>query len=314
MKTLVAGGSGFLGRALVTRLAADGHDVVILSRRPAPPAGRIRTVVWQPDGSAPMESGRAIGWAAEADGADAIVNLAGEGIADRRWTSARKRVLLESRTRSTRSLVSAVRSAAKRPSVFISASAIGYYGNTGDEVLDESSPPGSDFFAGVCVSWEAEARAVETLGCRLAILRSGIVLSRNGGALKRMLPPFQFFVGGPIASGRQYMSWIALDDWVSLMMWALITPTASGAFNATAPEPVTNAQFSKALGRAAHRPSWLTVPGFALRLLVGEIADAALINGQRVVPKHALALGFAFATPAIDAGMAAALRGRATRS
>ena len=178
----------------------------------------------------------------------------------------------------------------------------------GDDVIDESSPPGSDFLAGLCMNWEAEARAVEALGCRLVIVRNGIVLARHGGALKKMLPPFLFFVGGPIADGRQYFSWVALDDWTALVAWALATTSVTGALNGTAPEPVTNAQFSKALGRALHRPSWIPVPGFALRLLVGELADAGLITGQRVVPKRALSLGFTFTYPSVDAALARAVR------
>lgn len=309
MKIVVAGGSGFLGRALTTRLAADGHDVVTLSRRSGGPADRTRRVVWQPDGTAPpVEAGRPTSWASEIDGADAVVNLAGEGIADKRWTAERKRALATSRSHSTRSLVAAIRAASMRPAVFIQASGVGYYGTAGDEMLDEASPPGSDFLAGLCVSWEAEARAVEALGCRLAIVRNGIVLSKGGGALKKMLPPFLFFVGGPIASGRQYMSWIALDDWIALVRWAIEHPDVSGAINGTAPEPVTNAAFSQALGRAVHRPSWLPVPALALRIIVGELAPAGLINGQRVMPKRPLSLGFTFAYPTIDAALAAACR------
>ncbi len=309
MKIVVAGGSGFLGRALTMRLTAGGHDVVVLSRQSSSSQGRVRCVTWRPDGSTPpVDAARATGWAAEIDGADAIVNLAGEGIADKRWTKARKQALLESRTLSTRSLVAAVRAAGRRPSVFIQASGIGYYGTAGDEVLDEASPPGSDFLAQLCLTWEAEARAVEALGARLVIVRNGVVLARSGGALKKMLPPFLFFVGGPIASGRQYLSWIELDDWTAMVIWAMTTAGASGVFNGTAPAPVTNAVFSKALGRAVHRPSWLPVPGVALRVMVGELADAGLINGQRVVPKRAVDLGFTFSFPGIDTALAAACR------
>jgi len=309
VKIAVAGGSGFLGRALISRLVAGGHDVVVLTRQPSTSQGRLRRVTWRPDGSVPpVEAGRPTGWAAEIDGADAIVNLAGEGIADKRWTTTRKQALLESRTLSTRSLVAAVRAASRRPPVFIQASGIGYYGTAGDETLDESSPPGSDFLAQLCLTWEAEARAIEALGARLVIIRNGVVLARQGGALKKMLPPFLFFVGGPIASGRQYLSWIEIDDWIALVVWAMTTAGASGVFNGTAPEPVTNAAFSAALGRAVHRPSWLPVPGFALRAMVGELADAGLINGQRVVPKRAVDLGFTFSFPGIDAALAAACR------
>jgi len=317
MKIVIAGGSGFLGRALSARLEADAHDVVVLTRRAVAGSGRIRYVTWQPDGTAPPpDAGQPAGWAREVENADAIVNLAGEGIADRRWTTSRKRALLDSRVHSTRSLIAAIRAASERPQTFVQASGVGYYGVAGDDVLDESSPPGSDFLAGLCMNWEAEARAVEALGCRLTIIRNGVVLARHGGALKRMLPPFMLFVGGPIADGRQYFSWIALDDWTGLVAWVLTTTTVSGALNGAAPEPVTNAQFSKALGRAVHRPSWLTVPGFALRLLVGELADYGLITGQRVVPKRAQSLGFEFKYPGIDAALVEAVRPRnySTRS
>jgi len=309
MRIILAGGTGFLGRALAARLIADGHTVVVLSRRPADAAdGAVRRVRWNPDGTVPpAEAGQPTGWAREIDGADAIVNLAGEGIADRRWTRARKQALLDSRRLSTRSLVAAIRAASRRPVVFVQNAGIGYYGLGADEVFDESSPPGSDFLARLSVDWEAEARAVEALGCRLVILRTAVVLAREGGALKRMLPAFQFFVGGPIASGRQYFSWIDRDDWLALVAWALATPSVTGAINAAAPEPVTNAEFAKALGRSLHRPSWIAVPGFVLRLLVGEVADAGLINGQRVVPKRALSLGFVFQYGQIDAALHRAL-------
>ena len=304
MKIVIAGGSGFLGRALARALAADRHDVVILSRHSGNSADIGRRVIWQPDGSAPPpEAGQPTGWARDVDGADAIVNLAGAGIADRRWTTSRKHTLAESRRSSTRSLVAAMRAAARRPAVFILNAGVGYYGLSGDEVLDESAPPGSDFLARLCVDWEAEARATEGLGARLVILRTGVVLARDGGALKRLIPPFLMFAGGPIASGRQYLSWIDRDDWIALVVWALTNPSVSGAFNATAPEPVTNTAFSKALGSALHRPSWLTVPAFALRALVGEIADAGLINGQRVVPRRAQSLGFVFRYGQIDAAL-----------
>ena len=308
MKIVIAGGSGFLGRALSTRLQADAHDVVVLTRRTVAGSGRIRYITWQPDGTAPPpEAGQPVAWAREIDGADAVINVAGEGIADRRWTSKRKEALLDSRRLSTRSLIAAIRASGKRPGIFIQNCAVGYYGLCGEEILDESSPPGSDFLARLCVDWEAEARAVEGVGCRLVILRTGVVLAWDGSALKRMLPAFQFFVGGPIASGRQYFSWILREDWLDLVLWALTTPTVAGAINATSPEPVTNAVFAKALGRALHRPSWLTVPGLALKILFGGIAEAGLINGQRVVPKRALSLGFTFTHPRIDEALAVAV-------
>ena len=268
----------------------------------------MRFVVWRPDTTNAMGQ-PSQEWAHEVDGADAIVNLAGAGIADRRWTNARKGVLRGSRIVSTRQLISAVRAAARRPAVFVQGSAIGYYGTTGEAIVDESSPHGSDFLATLCVDWEAEGRAAEALGCRVVCLRTGIVLGRGGGALAKMRVPFQLFIGGPLASGGQYTSWIHVDDWVALVAFALETPTVRGTINGTAPNPVTNARFSAALGRALHRPSWLPVPGFALRIVFGELADAGFINGQRVVPTRTLELGFTFKYPEIDAAMAAAAQG-----
>jgi len=302
MKVVIAGGTGFLGRALVDHLAAHGHEVISLSRSgPAPGPSGSRRVDWQPDGTPGP-------WAREVESADAIVNLAGAGIADRRWSAARKEELRVSRVLSTRSLVSAVRAAAKKPATFIQGSAVGFYGVSGDQAIDESFPPGDDFLGSTCVIWEAEAHPVEALGCRLVRIRTGIVLAKDGGALPQMAMPFRFFVGGPIASGRQFMSWIHRDDWLHLVRWALETPTVSGVFNATAPNPATNAEFSKALGRALHRPSWLPVPGFALRILFGEFATHGLVGGQRVVPKRALDAGFSFIYPDLGDALTSALR------
>ena len=290
MRIVVAGGTGFLGSALTQALAADGHEVVVLTRTPTPPpapAHHIHLLHWQPNG----QSGP---WASVLDGAGAIVNLAGESIAARRWSSARKILIRNSRVQATRSLVSAVHAARSSPPVFISASAVGYYGPHGDEILTEEARPGGDFLATVCEDWEREAaRAADR--ARVVLIRTGIVLARDGGALSKMLPPFRMFVGGPLGSGRQYMSWIHRDDWVEIVRWALLTSSVSGPLNATAPNPVTNAEFSSALGSALRRPSWLPAPGFALRLVLGEMADALLLSGQRILPAKANALGFRFA-------------------
>lgn len=312
MKIVLAGGSGFLGRALTSALVGRGHEVAILTRHTERPSASVRHIVWRPDTTNAMGQ-PSQEWSHEIDGADAIVNLAGAGIADRRWTNARKGVLRGSRIVSTRQLIGAVRSASHRPTIFIQGSAIGYYGTTGDVVVDESSRPGTDFLATLCVDWEAEGHAAEALGCRFVCVRTGIVLGPGGGALAKMRVPFQFFVGGPIASGGQYTSWIHIDDWTALVLFALDNPTVRGTINATAPNPVTNAVLSRALGRALHRPSWLPVPGFALRVLFGEIADAGFINGQRVVPKRALEMGFTFKFPTIAAAMAAAAATAPTR-
>lgn len=303
MKFLLSGGTGFLGHALSAALAAQGHEVVVLTRGPSVRTAIGRWVTWHPTGTV----GPAANWPAEVDGADVIINLAGEGIADRRWTDRRKEVLRQSRILSTRSLVAAVRAVRRRPAVFISASGVGYYGNTGDEPIDESFPPGSDFLATLSVDWEAEAHAAAALGCRVVIVRTGIVLAPEGGALKEILRPFKFFAGGPMASGRQYVSWIHRDDWVAMTEWATERADLAGPINATAPHPVTNQELARAIGRAIGRPSWLRVPRLALRMIVGEMADVALVNGQRVLPGRALDAGFRFKYETIDAALAAAL-------
>jgi uncharacterized protein (TIGR01777 family) len=308
MKIVIAGGSGFLGRRLASSLVAGGHDVTVLTRRAAAgPDASVRAVSWTPDGSAPSPgSGPSAAWTREIGAADVIVNLAGAGVADRRWSAPRKAVLRSSRIASTRSLVAALRVSETRPRVFLSASGIGYYGDGGEEILDESSPPGSDFLAMLCVEWEAEARAAS--GCRVVVMRTGVVLARGEGALKKLVPPFLLFGGGPIASGRQWMSWIHVDDWVAMMRWAIDTPAVTGPMNGTAPNPARNADFSRALGRALHRPSWLPMPAFALRLIVGEMAGIALVAGQRVMPAKAVSSGFAFQYPNLDEALQAALR------
>lgn len=302
MKYVIAGGSGFLGQPLTRELAAKGHQVVVLTRGRSAERDGIRFVTWsgQPDTGA---------WQHEVDGADGVINLAGAGIADKRWTTARKQELRQSRVDSTRALVNAVRAATVRPKVFLSGSAIGIYGpqpNDGPP-LDESAPPGSDFLSSLGVDWEAEAHAVSSLGCRLVILRTGVVLARDGGALEQLIPPFNFFVGGPLGSGRQVMSWIHRRDWLELVVWLLRRDDAVGVFNATAPAPVTNKEFSKALGRALGRPAVFPVPGFVLTIIVGEMAGPALLAGQRVIPAHALTLGFTFQFPDIHSALSDAV-------
>ena len=299
MKIVIAGGTGLIGRELSSRLATVGHNVVILTRDSTgqAPAGQVRRVEWDPDGTAGP-------WARDVDGADAVVNLAGAGIADSRWTEARKRELRSSRVLPTRSLVSAIRQATIRPSVFLQGSGVNFYGAADPErEIDESFPPGEDFLGDLCVAWEAEAHAVSALGCRLVIFRSGVILANDGGAVARLRRPFRWFVGGPVASGKQYVSWIHRDDWVAMAMWALSTPTVSGILNSTSPAPVPNAKFSSALGRALHRPSWLAAPHVMLRALFGELATVMLVKSQRVVPKRALDLGFTFTHPSIDEAM-----------
>jgi hypothetical protein len=294
MKIVVAGGTGFLGSALVHACRVNGDDVTVLTRRPRAAAD----VQWYPE-----VSGGA--WTAVLDTADAVVNLAGEGIADRRWDAARKAAILDSRVTATRALAEAIRACARPPSVFISASAVGFYGTRGDELLTEDSTPGSDFLANVCRAWEREASRAASV-TRVVLVRTGVVLARDGGALPRMALPFRFFAGGRLGSGQQYVSWIHREDWVQIARWALGNAEVSGPVNLTAPAPVTNAEFTDALARALHRPALFPVPALALRTLLGtEMADALLLDGQRVLPEKAQRLGFQFRYSTVQRALAA---------
>lgn len=299
MRVVIAGGSGFLGRALSARLIAGGHDVTILTRGAADRPGGPRVVIWNPDGHADI-------WLRALDGADAIVNLAGAGIADRRWTPARKAELRSSRLRPTQSLAHAIETVGQRPSVFIQGSGIGYYGaSLDDREIDESHRAGGDFLGRLCVEWESSAAPIATLGCRVVYVRTGLVMGRDGGALPKMALPFRLFAGGPTGTGRQYMPWIHLDDWVALVAWAIGNPAVAGPLNACAPAPVTNDAFARALGRALGRPSWLRAPAFALHLALGtEFADLLLLNGQRAIPRRARDLQFSFSHGDLDAALA----------
>jgi uncharacterized protein (TIGR01777 family) len=299
MKVVIAGGTGFLGRPLSRVLAADGHDVFILTRGSTDRS--TNSITWTPNG----ECGP---WASAIDGAGVVVNLAGESIAAKRWTAAQRGKILDTRVLATRSLVTAIRTASVPPSVFVSGSAVGYYGLRGDEVATEDTPPGSDFLARVCVTWEEEACRAATAPTRVVCVRTGLVLEKDGGALPQMLPPFKIGAGGPVGSGRQYWPWIHRQDWIDLVRWAIRTPDASGAINATAPHPVTNADFARALGRAMHRPAFMPAPAFALRLLLGEMADALLLSGQRAVPRRAERGGFTFTYAKLDEALQAIFR------
>jgi uncharacterized protein (TIGR01777 family) len=306
MKIVIAGGTGFLGRPLADALLKEGHDLIVLTRgsasgsaarRTAVAAG-ARSVTWDPNGGPGP-------WAAEIAGAGAVVNLAGESIAGKRWTGAQKMRILESRVSATRSLAAAIRAAADPPAVFVSGSAVGYYGPLGDEEATEEKPAGADFLAHVCERWEHEALRAAGDRTRVACIRTGIVLEKDGGALPEMLPPFRFGAGGPVGSGRQYWPWIHRDDWVALVRWTIATPAAAGAINATAPHPVTNAVFARALGRAMHRPAFMPAPGFALKLLLGEMAEALLLSGQNAVPAKAMRGGFRFRYEHVDEALRA---------
>jgi uncharacterized protein len=302
MRVVVAGGTGFLGSALVARLRQSGHSIAILSRNaPARDAGGVEHVPWNPNGATGP-------WSKALDGADALINLAGAGVADARWTPARKTLLRESRLRSTQSLVAALQDDGRVPAVFVSASGVGYYGDRGGETVTEGTAPGDDFLARLCVDWEQAAERAASV-TRVVLLRTGLVMHPNGGALQKMLPPFRVGLGGQLGSGHQYLPWVHLEDWVHFVEWALATPTADGAFNVTSPQPVTNAELTRALGRALRRPTVARVPAFALRVALGELADT-LLTGQRAIPARAQAMGFRFRFPEIARALADLLSGR----
>ncbi len=294
MRIVIAGGSGFLGEALVRRLLARGERVDVLSRSPA----RVRV------GRGVLWDGRTQGaWTQEVESADAIVNLAGENVGQGRWTEERKKQLVSSRLDATNAIVEALRKAPPRARTLINASAVGLYGVGGDEELDETGSPGPGFLAELVRNWEAAAQGAEPLA-RLVLLRFGVVLAADGGALEKMLLPFKLGAGGPIGSGRQWMSWIDRDDAVRMIEWAIDRADVRGVYNATAPEPVRNRDFTRALGRALHRPAFVPVPAFALRLAFGQMADEMLLGGQRVVPRRAEAEGFLFETRTIEQALA----------
>ncbi|HEY9616903.1 MAG TPA: TIGR01777 family oxidoreductase [Microcoleaceae cyanobacterium] len=297
MKIAITGATGFVGSRLIERLQADGHQVIALTRNPQqarqlfPPSDfpNLEIVAYTP-----TESGD---WQQVLSGCDGVVNLAGEPIAESRWTPAHKQVILESRQLGTQKIVEAIAQANPKPSVLVSASAIGYYGTSETAAFDETSTPGDDFLAEVCQAWEAEAQKVKSLGVRLVILRIGIVLAM-GGAIAKMLPPFKLFAGGPIGTGKQWFSWIHREDLVNLILQALTRSDLEGTFNATAPQPVRMSELSTTLGQVLNRPSWLPVPSFALEALLGDGAKVVL-EGQQVLPKRTEASGFKYQYPTL---------------
>jgi uncharacterized protein (TIGR01777 family) len=250
----------------------------------------ITRVGWAVDGTA-------AGWGSVVEAADAVINLSGESLAAQRWSPEFKKKLRDSRLQATRGLVAAINTAAQPPAVFISGSAVGYYGPSDNRPLTESDPAGSDFLATLCADWESEARRAERT--RVALLRTGVVLERSGGALVELMRPFKFFAGGPIGSGRQYVSWIHRLDWIEIVRWLVQTPDVSGPVNATAPHPVTNRQLARALGHALHRPSFVPAPAFAVKIALGEFADS-IVTGQRVIPARAQKDGYHFRYPDIE--------------
>jgi uncharacterized protein (TIGR01777 family) len=287
MKILITGGPGLIGGALARALGEAGHEVVVLTRSPtrAKLHQGMRAVEW--DAAAPGT------WGDMIDADTAIVHLAGESIAEGRWTAQRKRRIRDSRVRASEAVAAAIRGARAKPRVLLQGSAVGYYGPRGPERVTESDPPGTDFLARVCADWEAATAEVESLGVRRAVLRTGIVLAREAGALPKMALPFRMFAGGPLGSGRQGMPWIHLADEVGAMRFLLDSPEARGPFNLVAPNPVSNRDFARALGRVLGRPSFMPAPGLALSLVLGEMSGM-LLGGQYAVPQRLLEHGYRY--------------------
>ena len=297
MKILIAGGSGFIGTSLIRKLIASDHTVVSLTRQ----RGRIHphhglTVIhWDA-----RSSGE---WTRLLDGCDAVVNLAGENIGGKRWSESQKKKLVESRLKSTTAIVQAIGQAKKKPSVLVSASAVGFYGDVPEGDVFEDRAAGTDFLASLCAQWESEAMKARDSGVRVVAIRTGIVLEKSGGALQKMLVPFRLFAGGPLGSGRQWFPWIHFEDELRAIQFAIENSSLSGPVNLSAPNPVTMKDFCSALGRALHRPSWAPVPGFVLKIVVGEMAEPLLLGGQRALPKKLSLAGFQFKFDTVEAAL-----------
>ena len=302
MKVMITGATGLVGTALIQSLRADGHQVCRLLRKKdedEQDAKQPGDIEWDP---------RSGDFDATAENADAVVNLAGASVADGRWTEDRKELLRSSRVGITKGLVSAIEKMSPRPKVLVSASAIGYYGDRGDELLTEESGPRADFLSRLAEEWEAEARKAQALEVRVARLRFGVILAKDAGALPQMMLPFKIGAGGKLGSGKQWMSWVALDDVVRAIRFVIENAALRSAVNVTAPQPVTNAEFTKVLAHAMHRPAFFTVPPFALRILLGEMADEMLLSSQRVVPRALLDSAFQFQYPDLRSALTAILQ------
>lgn len=295
MKVLVTGATGFIGKRVVNQLLNAGDEVVVLSRNVAKGAIRLGSQCqyyqWiDMNTMPPLEALKGI---------DGVINLMGEGIAEKRWDEEQKKKIYDSRILGTRNLIEAIKASNSKPKAFISSSAVGIYGNRGDEDITEESSTADDFLAHVCKDWEAEAFKASELGLRVTIIRTGVVLGRGGGALKKMLPIFKLGAGGPVASGEQYMSWIHVDDLASMYVQALKNDTISGIYNGTAPYPAKNKDFTKALAKALHRPAFLPAPRFGLKLIFGEMSQVVL-EGQKVLPKKFKEKDFRYKYPTLE--------------
>jgi uncharacterized protein (TIGR01777 family) len=298
-RIVITGATGFIGQRVVSALRDLGAGLVVLSRHPDRAARELqpveRSLLWLPgvDGA----------WREAIDGADAVIHLAGESVAGKRWTPAFKRQVLDSRVRGTRDIATAISRAGTPPPVFISASGVGYYGDTGDALMTENAPHGAGFLAEVCRDWEREAFNAESAATRVVLLRTGLVLAHDAGALPRLAVPFSFFAGGPLGSGRQWFPWIHADDAIQAILHCLHAASLRGPVNLVAPQLVRNSEFCSALGHALHRPSWFRVPAFALRIAVGGFAET-LLGGQRAVPEALLTSGYTFRHPRLDEALA----------
>jgi len=298
MRIIITGGTGLIGTALANSLNADGHEVIILSRNPGlhrePTATGVRLEKW--DGKT------AEGWGHLADGADAIVNLAGENIGAGRWSRQRKRAIWDSRINAGAAVTEAVRAVKQAPKVLLQTSGVDYYGVHGEEKLGESAEAGGGYLSQLCLAWEDATRAVEDLGVRRVVHRNGVVLSLAGGALPRLLLPYRFYVGGRLGSGKQWLSWLHITDQVRALRWFIDTPTASGVYNLSAPEPLQYGELAKVIGRVMRRPYLFPVPAFALRILLGEMAST-ILGGQRVIPERLIQEGFQFRFPTAETAL-----------
>ncbi|MBX3299687.1 MAG: TIGR01777 family oxidoreductase [Acidobacteria bacterium] len=297
MKVLITGASGLLGRALQPRLAAKGYEMLLASRSEPKDGSHIRWTI--EDGFADPE---------RLEGLDAVIHLAGENVSGLRWTDEKKKAILDSRVLGTRNVVEAISKLKEKPRTFIASSAIGFYGERGDEEVNESSAAGTGFLPDVCKAWEAESRRAEDAGIRTVLLRTGIVLSKDGGALGTMLLPFKMGVGGVVGSGKQWMSWISLEDEMAVIEYCLENENIRGAINAVGPNPVTNEQFTKTLGDVLYRPTFLPLPEFAVSMLFGEMGDALLLASTKVLPKRLEELGFEFKHPDLKDAIESAVK------